>query len=337
MKYIVFDLEWNQCPTGKEKENKRLPFEIIEIGAVKLNENLEKIDEFTTTIKPKVYKNLHYKIKEINKITQKELSESKGFKQAVTEFLDWCEDDCTYCTWGSLDLMELQRNMQFYKMGRVFPFPLLYLDIQKMFSIDKEDGKSRRSLMHAVEFLNKEMDDGFHRALNDSIYTWKVMQKIDFERVKSFYSIDCYFVPRNKQEEIYARFLTYSKYISRRFSSKEKALMDPEVVSLRCSECNEPIDIKIPWFSDNAKTYYALGHCKEHGYMKCKIRMKKNINNKIYAVKTVSPATKETIWQIEEKQGIIREKRRERRNRLHEREHEQDYEMKSNNEEDRMV
>ena len=37
MNYIVFDLEWNQCPGGKEKENKKLPFEIIQIGAVKLD------------------------------------------------------------------------------------------------------------------------------------------------------------------------------------------------------------------------------------------------------------------------------------------------------------
>ena len=37
MNYIVFDLEWNQCPYGKGQENERIPFEIIEIGAVKLN------------------------------------------------------------------------------------------------------------------------------------------------------------------------------------------------------------------------------------------------------------------------------------------------------------
>ena len=30
--------EWNQCPYGKDRENPRLPFEIIEIGAVKLDE-----------------------------------------------------------------------------------------------------------------------------------------------------------------------------------------------------------------------------------------------------------------------------------------------------------
>ena len=42
MNYIVFDLEWNQCPGGKEKENKKLPFEIIQIGAVKLDDQWEE-------------------------------------------------------------------------------------------------------------------------------------------------------------------------------------------------------------------------------------------------------------------------------------------------------
>ena len=37
MNYIVLDLEWNQCPEGKEKEDSRIPFEIIEIGAVRFS------------------------------------------------------------------------------------------------------------------------------------------------------------------------------------------------------------------------------------------------------------------------------------------------------------
>ena len=38
MNYIVFDLEWNQSNTGREKEVEKLPFEIIEIGAVKIDD-----------------------------------------------------------------------------------------------------------------------------------------------------------------------------------------------------------------------------------------------------------------------------------------------------------
>ena len=46
MNYIIFDLEWNQSPGGKKYSNSRLPFEIIEIGAVKLNEERKQVDVF---------------------------------------------------------------------------------------------------------------------------------------------------------------------------------------------------------------------------------------------------------------------------------------------------
>ena len=65
MNYIVFDLEWNQCPYGKERENRRLPFEILEIGAVKLDENRKIVDSFQEVIKPAVYKKLHFRTREI--------------------------------------------------------------------------------------------------------------------------------------------------------------------------------------------------------------------------------------------------------------------------------
>ena len=45
MNYIVFDLEWNQSNTGQEI--KEIPFEIIEIGAVKLDEEFKLKGEFT--------------------------------------------------------------------------------------------------------------------------------------------------------------------------------------------------------------------------------------------------------------------------------------------------
>ena len=73
MNYIVFDLEWNQCPYGKERENKRLPFEIIEIGALKLDENRNYVDSFHQVIKPVVYKKKNYITKEIQDIKGSDL------------------------------------------------------------------------------------------------------------------------------------------------------------------------------------------------------------------------------------------------------------------------
>ena len=65
MNYIVFDLEWNQNPSGKKTRNDRLPFEIIEIGAVKVNSKKEITDHFHRLIKPQVYKWIHDSIHEV--------------------------------------------------------------------------------------------------------------------------------------------------------------------------------------------------------------------------------------------------------------------------------
>mgnify|MGYP003334168978 CR=1 FL=1 len=47
-------------------------------------------------------------------------------------FLDWCGDDSIFCTWGSLDLLELQRNMKYYNLPPLSTKPIKYYDIQKL-------------------------------------------------------------------------------------------------------------------------------------------------------------------------------------------------------------
>ena len=59
MNYIVFDLEWNQSPIGQAGEHPRMPFEIIEIGAIKLDKDFKYVDEFRRLITPKLYPKLH--------------------------------------------------------------------------------------------------------------------------------------------------------------------------------------------------------------------------------------------------------------------------------------
>lgn len=55
MNYIVMDLEWNQSAKGKQFSEEHFPFEIIQIGAAKVNEQLDIVDEWQCIIKPHVY------------------------------------------------------------------------------------------------------------------------------------------------------------------------------------------------------------------------------------------------------------------------------------------
>ena len=56
MNYVVVDLEWNQAMSSKSSVFNKLPIhlrgEIIEIGAVKLNDDLSVGEEFTIDVKP---------------------------------------------------------------------------------------------------------------------------------------------------------------------------------------------------------------------------------------------------------------------------------------------
>ena len=58
MNYIVFDLEFNMFFKFKEGDlaNLEMKNEIIQIGAVKLNEALEAIGSFDLIIRPVVYR-----------------------------------------------------------------------------------------------------------------------------------------------------------------------------------------------------------------------------------------------------------------------------------------
>ena len=63
MNYIVLDLEWNQSPRGKAGKHAQMPFEIIEIGAVKLDQDRKIVGKFNEVVHPAVYKQLHFKRK----------------------------------------------------------------------------------------------------------------------------------------------------------------------------------------------------------------------------------------------------------------------------------
>lgn len=310
MNYIVLDLEWNQCPSGKECENPELPFEIVEIGAIKLDENRQPVSEFSETVHPQVYRKLHFRTKEIVHISQEELQNARNFPQVAEDFLTWCGDDCEFCSWGPLDMLELQRNMRFYGIPNPFPMPLLYYDVQKLFSLAYEDGKSRRSLEDAVDFLQIEKTIPFHRAFDDTYYTAAIMQQMDWNQVREFRSMDYFRLPKKREEEVHLFFDHYAKYVSRVFTSREAALADREVLSTRCYLCGSRTKKLVPWFGIGPKQYYAVSQCPTHGLLKSKIRIKRSALEETFVVKTMKQIDAETAELLRQKQQKAKKRKK---------------------------
>ena len=74
MNYIVFDLEWNQSGYNP---NHRMPHEIIEIGACRVDREGHVVSRFSELIRPRVYKRLDKHIKQVTGITEQELAQGR--------------------------------------------------------------------------------------------------------------------------------------------------------------------------------------------------------------------------------------------------------------------
>lgn len=314
--YIVFDLEWNQSAHGKAASIADFPFEIIEIGAVKLDEQFQMVSEFHRLIRPQVYTQMHYAISEVTHMNMGELRDhGELFPSAAREFFEWCGEDPVFCTWGSMDLTELQRNLKYFHVDHPLSHPLFYYDVQKLYGLFYKDG-ARLSLDSAVDELELTEDRPFHRAPDDAYYTSRVLARLHCEHghkgLLRYQSVDYYRLPENKKEEIHLIFPDYSKYVSRPFASKEDALKERSITEMRCYACGRALRKKIRWFSPNQKIYYALAACPEHGFLKGKIRMKKLAEPQVFVVKTLKLTDEEGAAKILQRKEEVRKRRSER-------------------------
>ena len=314
MNYVILDLEWNQS-SRPENEIREIPFEIIEIGAVKLNKDKEMTGEFSELIHPRIYKEMHSYTGKLVHLKMKELEKGGEFADVAARFLEWCGEDVMFCTWGPQDLTELQRNMVYYGMKPLANGPLQFLDIQKLFSIAYEDRKSRRSLEYAIDYLQIEKDVPFHRAFSDAYYTARVLRGFPDPAIEKNVSFDMYVTPKTRKEEIHIVFDDYAKYISREFADKQEALLDREVCSTKCYYCHRNIKRKIKWFTPNGKHFYSVSYCDKHGYMKGKIRIRHANSGNVYVVKTLKFIDEKKAMEIRERQERARQIRKTKRKR----------------------
>lgn len=309
MNYIVFDLEWNQSMT-REWEDPRMPFEIIEIGAVKLDSKYNIIDEYQSLIKPRLYKKLQPHVKSILNYDEQELRNGRPFDMVCREFLKWCGQDYTFCSWGSMDLHYLQMNMEYYHMKPLIS-PLKFYNIQQIYAnlIDQEH--SIVKLEKAVENLNITFDEKrpYHSAVNDAYYTSLVFGKMKPKDVDDLYCFDTYNNPKEKEDEIITFHKKYLEHISHEYSDKREILDDKDFSSIMCYKCGKKANKKIKWFSNTPTSYTCVGKCWYHGYVVGKIKVKQTKNGKLFAIKTMSPSDRKGIEKVKERQNELREKR----------------------------
>lgn len=233
MNYIVLDLEFNQpydFNDGKTYSlNSKCPFEIIQIGAVKLNNKFETIQEFNALIRPQIYKRMHPIVAKITNITEETLENEDYFPTVYSKFIQFMGDEENIlCIWGPYDIKALYKNIFFYNLKHEKLKPS-FINVQSIASkyLKYPSGISI-GLKNAVENFDLKLDIPFHNALNDAIYTAHILKKLKKEKMiyTEFNISQLNSVKKANNNQINTKFL-YSfveKELGRKLTQKEKKL-----------------------------------------------------------------------------------------------------------------
>ena len=233
MEYIVFDLEFNQGfdkKLNKTVSDEKCPFEILQIGAVKLDADLNIIDTFNTFVKPNIYKEIHPFIKKMTNIIHEDVKDAPNFPQAFNNFKEFMNNDKNIlCVWGNGDLKELYRNIKYYNLSTE-NLSNTYINVQHHASIyfNNPTGKSI-GLQNAITLLQLNQDKYYHNALNDAYYTSLVFKNIFNDKIetkKYTFDNDSKKNPPTKRKVNYDNiFSEFKKILNRDLNKEEKKII----------------------------------------------------------------------------------------------------------------
>lgn len=189
-KKVILDLEF--CSV-KNKEKKGLQFmdhEVIQVGAVMLDDSINIIDEYVSFVKPE-YTSVTKRITNLTGIELTDLEKAPCFCQALSEFLCWIGDDIedTYIySWSDIDKQQIENEAKEKgcKDVRLSALYSNWYDFQKEFGTLIGYSGQPISLTNALASVDFEFDGMQHDALNDSRNTAKLFSlcadKVEFEK-----------------------------------------------------------------------------------------------------------------------------------------------------------
>ena len=175
MIHIVIDLEMNPVSKSFKDIRKFTTDEIIEIGAVKLDENYQQCDEFQCYVRPQ-YGEITKHITKLTGITKETVADKPFFPEAFQKFMDWIGTwDMTLYSWSNSDINQLKDEcalkMPNYDASRL---ERQWQDLQKTFD-DRIGLHSSLALKHAIGAMNRDFEGTQHTALADAANTAAIL------------------------------------------------------------------------------------------------------------------------------------------------------------------
>ncbi len=245
------DLEWNN---SYNKIKKCFVNEVLEIGAVMVDEELEVIDTFSVIIRSQLIKKLSGRVKNLTHISNEDMSSGVSFQRAVADFSKWIGSrQCVFMSWGNSDIRVLVDNFSMFCGMNSVPFLTQYVDLQKYCQeFIVEAGNQQIGLVNAAVQMGIDVSEcSFHRALEDSLLGLRCLKKC-FNREHLLNSaVIC-------DSSFYQKLLFKSVVLTNINNPK----IDKSKMKCDCSICKSPMKRLSDWKVSN-QNFSAMFYCKD--------------------------------------------------------------------------
>ena len=311
MYYIALDLEWNQAYAQKalaiqRRLSCRLRGEVIQIGAVKLDKNMNICGSYQIIVKPKYYKKLHRHVSALTGISQEQMDMGTPLPEAAERFRKFCGKDFVFLTWGPDDIPMLKENFNANGMDNSW-LDNTY-DLQKIFNKQTDGENKQRSLEYAMDYYGIPMTLPAHDALNDAYFTSLVAQKMDVPLGIRQYN-------ESRGEYLHEDVIGDADAGGDGYVTIGEMLDDECVKNPLCPICGKPMREKGKPLHSKGQRYTFYLECKKDGEMLEVLRLHRNFNDTWRAKRTIKMATEAGVAEYLEglEKSNIRHKARRRK------------------------
>lgn len=172
MNYIVFDLEAT-CWEGADKGQN----EIIEIGAVKINDKKRIVSEFERFVKPLKHPILSDFCKNLTSITQEHVNSAFYFDRVAEEFKAWIghgKEEYILCSWGLYDKKQFESDCKLFGLDAGW--------VKHHVNLKQQHGQIRKlrraiGMKNALQLEGISLEGTHHRGIDDARNIAKIFLK----------------------------------------------------------------------------------------------------------------------------------------------------------------
>jgi inhibitor of KinA sporulation pathway (predicted exonuclease) len=299
------DLEWNDAYCKKVGG---FVNEIVEIGAIKLDQSFNEIDRFSIIVRSAITNRLSTRFKELTGMTNEQMQEGIPFAEALEKYKKWAGDNTITLTWSNSDLHTLYHNcVNFIGDSKAAEIGE-YVDLQKYFqyelSLKGKTEKNQISLANAAILFDIDFEnESLHHALDDSVIAAAILRKC---YVKEHFEK---FVINTSDNEFYKRMMYKVRYID----DINNPAINKEQLNISCPKCKKRAKrisvwrLKKPWFHSS----FICNDCNFK--FKAAVALKKfydrvEVKKKVFEPSIKSYASKNTNVQSKSKNSAVKTK-----------------------------